>query len=107
MKIILFDLTNRNTLEKISQQLRTENAEVHDVTANVSELPNGAYGAIDQIWYQGEVLTKLADMFSANIFRDETEFIFDTSLTILNTSVTILKQETAVLCKLTDYRQLL
>lgn len=107
MKVVVFDLINRNALNKISQNLRLTHADVHDIMASVSDLPNGAYGSIDQIWYQGTVMTKLADMFSANLFPDGTEFIFDTELTILNTAVTILAQDTQLTSTFTDFRELL
>lgn len=107
MKILLFDLHNRNSLEKLSQQLRLQYDIVHEVFANLEELPNGAYGSVDQIWYQGTVLTKLADMFSAKLFKDGTEFIFDTNLTILNISVKMLTSDTDLEYKITDFRTLL
>jgi hypothetical protein len=107
MQVVLFDLTNRNTLEQLSQKLRLTNQEVHDVFANVNELPNGAYGIIDQTWYVSQVIAKLADMFSANLFSNNTEFILDTELTILNISVTMLALETQLNCKITNYRDLL
>ena len=107
MQVVLFDLTNRTALEKISQKIRLPNAVVHDVVASVGDLPNGAYGAIDQVWFLGEVLSKLADMFSANMFENGTEFILDTQLTILNTAVTILTDNTDLECTITDFRDLL
>lgn len=107
MQVVLFDLENRVALEQISQKLRSMELEVHDVSADVCDLPNGAYGSIDQIWYIGQVLSKIADMFSANLFPDGTEFIFDTELTILNNAITILAQNTQLDCKFNNFRDLL
>ena len=107
MKIILFDLCNRDSLAELSQKLRAQSNIVHDVIASINDLPNGAYGAIDRIWYQATVATKLADMFSGKMIEPDTEFIFDTTLTFLNTSVTILSNEQGITTTVTDFRDLL
>ena len=107
MKVLIFDLTNIDSLSQISHLLRSTPNIVHDIDAPLGELPVGLYNQIDQIWYTGTVLTKLADMFSANLFDDGCEFIFDTQSTILNTSVTILSNEQGITTTVTDFRTLL
>ena len=108
MKVVLFDLTNHQALQHISQQLRNTDYSVHDVRAIMEHLPTGNHAsAVDQIWYQSTVVTKLADMFSGKIIEPNTEFIFDTTLTFLNTSVTILSNEQGIHTTVTDFRELL
>lgn len=108
MKVVLFDLANHQTLQQLSQKLRSFNKEVHDVQASMEDLPTGNLdSAIDQIWYIGTVSTKLADMFSGKMFDNNVEFIFDTTLTFLNTSVTILSNEQGIQTTVTDFRELL
>ena len=108
MKVVLFDLTNYQTLQQLSQKLRTTDNNVHDVQAIMEHLPTGNHAsAIDQIWYIGTVATKLADMFSGQMIQPDTEFIFDTTLTFLNTSVTRLSNEQGIQTVVTDFRELL
>ena len=108
MRVVLFDLANHQTLQQLSQKLRTADNDVHDVEAIMEHLPTGNHAsAIDQIWYQGTVATKLADMFSGQMIQPDTEFIFDTTLTFLNTSVTILSNEQGIQTTVTDFRRLL
>ena len=108
MRVVLFDLTNHQALQQVSQKLRTTDKDVHDVQAIIKHLPTGNHSsAIDQIWYTGTVVTKLADMFSGKMFDRTTEFIFDTTLTFLNTSVTILANEQGIAVTVTDFRTLL
>ena len=108
MKVVLFDLTNYQTLQQLSQKLRTTDNNVHDVQAIMEHLPTGNHASlIDQIWYIGTVATKLADMFSGQMIQQDTEFIFDTTLTFLNTSVTILSNEQGITTTVTDFRTLL
>ena len=108
MKVVLFDLTNYQTLQQLSQKLRTTESDVHDVQAIMEHLPTGNHNsAIDRIWYIGIVTTKLADMFSGQMIQPNTEFIFDTTLTFLNTSVTILSNEQGITTTVTDFRTLL
>ena len=108
MKVVLFDLNNFQTLQQLSQKLRTTNNNVHDVQAIMEHLPTGNHSsAIDQIWYIGTVSTKLADMFSGQMIQPDTEFIFDTTLTFLNTSVTILSNEQGITTTVTDFRTLI
>ena len=108
MKVVLFDLTNHRALQQVSQTLRSIHTDVHDVQAIMKHLPTGNHtSAIDCIWYQGIVATKLADMFSGQMIQPNTEFIFDTTLTFLNTSVTILSNEQGITTTVTDFRQLL
>jgi hypothetical protein len=108
MKVVLFDLQNHQTLQRISQKLRNTNSNIHDVHAVMEHLPTGNHAsAIDQIWYIGTVTTKLADMFSGQMIKPNTEFIFDTTLTFLNTSVTILANEQGINVTVTDFRELI
>jgi hypothetical protein len=108
MKVVLFDLQNHQALQHISQQLRNTNSNVHDVQAIMEHLPTGNHAsAVDQLWYQGTVVTKLADMFSGMMIESNTEFIVDTTLTFLNTSVTILSNEQGIDVTVTDFRTLL
>ncbi len=108
MKVVLFDLVNHQALQHISQTLRNTQKDVHDVYAIMEHLPTGNHAsAIDQIWYQGTVVTKLADMFSGKMIAPDTEFIFDTTLTFLNTSVTILSNEQGIDVTVTDFRTIL
>jgi hypothetical protein len=108
MTVVLFDLTNHQALQHISQQLRNTNSNIHDVQAIMEHLPTGNHNsAVDQIWYIGTVATKLADMFSGKMIEPNTEFIFDTTLTFLNTSVTILSNEQGIHTTVTDFRELL
>ena len=108
MKVVLFDLTNHQALQQVSQTLRRTENNVHDVQAIMEHLPTGNHAsAIDQIWYIGTVSTKLADMFSGKMIQPNTEFIFDTTLTFLNTSVTILSNEQGITTIVTDFRTLL
>lgn len=72
-------------------RLRKHTSDVHEVYANIDEVPTGSYlSSVDQIWYVGEVLSKLADCASANLFDDSSEFIFDTHDIFLNTALTSL-----------------
>ena len=108
MRVVLFDLTNHQALQQVSQKLRNVHSNVHDVQAIMEHLPTGNHAsAIDQIWYIGTVATKLADMFSGMMIEPDTEFIFDTTLTFLNTSVTILTNEQGIHVTVTDFRELL
>lgn len=108
MRVVLYDLTNHQALQTVSQKLRSTNRDVHDVQAIMEHLPTGDHtSAIDQIWYQANVATKLADMFSGKMIQPNTEFIFDTTLTFLNTSVTILSNEQGITTTVTDFRDLL
>jgi DNA-binding transcriptional MerR regulator len=108
MKVVLFDLTNHRALQHISQQLRNTNFNIHDVQVIMEHLPTGNHNsAVDQIWYIGTVVTKLADMFSGQMIKSDTEFIFDTTLTFLNTSVTILSNDQGIHTTVTDFRELL
>lgn len=108
MQVVLFDLLNHQTLQQLSQKLRTTQNDVHDVQAIMEHLPTGNRGsAIDQIWYQGMVASTLADMFSGQMIQPNTEFIFDTTLTFLNTSVTILSNEQGITTTVTDFRTLI
>jgi hypothetical protein len=108
MKIILFDLINYQTLCELSQLLRSQHNEIHDVQAVMEHIPTGnRESAVDQLWYLGTVVTKLADMFSGQIVNPDTEFIFDTTLTFLNTSVTALANEQSMHVTVTDFRKLL
>ena len=108
MRVVLFDLENHQALQQISQKLRSTEKDVHDVQAIMEHLPTGNHeSAIDQIYYQGIVVIKLADMFSGQMIRPDTEFIFDTTLTFLNTSVTILSNEQGIQTVVTDFRDLL
>lgn len=108
MKVVLFDLVNHQTLQQVSQKLRSTQNDVHDVQAIMDHLPTGNHAsAIDQIWYQGIVASTLADMFSGQMIQPGTEFIFDTTLTFLNTSVTILSNEQGITTTVTDFRTLL
>ena len=108
MKVVLFDLANHQTLQHISQQLRSSQQEIHDVQAIMNHIPTGDRNSpIDQIWYLGTVVTILADMFSGNLIKPDTEFIFDTTLTFLNTSVTILSNNQGITTTVTDFRTLL
>jgi hypothetical protein len=108
MKVVLFDLQNHQALQHISQTLRNTNSNIHDVQAIMEHLPTGNHNsAVDQIWYIGTVATKLADMFSGQMIKSDTEFIFDTTLTFLNTSVTILSNEQGIHTTITDFRELL
>ena len=108
MKVVLFDLTNHQTLQHLSQALRSNYTDVHDVQAIMEHLPTGNHdSAIDRIWYISTVATKLADMFSGLMIQSNTEFIFDTTLTFLNTSVTILSNEQGIQTTVTDFRTLL
>jgi len=108
MKIILFDLINYQILCQLNQLLRNQYSEVHDVQAVMEHVPTGnRESAIDQLWYLGTVVTKLADMFSGKMIEPNTEFIFDTTLTFLNTSVTILANEQGINVTVTDFRELI
>lgn len=108
MKVVLFDLENHQTLQQLSQKLRSTTKEVHDVQATMEDLPTGNHAsAIDRLWYIGIVTTKIADMFSGQMIQPNTEFIFDTTLTFLNTSVTILSNEQGIDVTVTDFRTLL
>ena len=108
MKVVLFDLTNHQTLQHLSQALRSNYTDVHDVQAIMEHLPTGDHNSsIDQLWYIGTIVTKLADMFSGKMIQPDTEFIFDTTLTFLNTSVTILSNEQGIDVTVTDFRTLL
>ena len=108
MKVVLFDLTNHQALQQVSQKLRTTEPDVHDVQAIMEHLPTGNHeSAIDQVWYVATVASKLADMFSGKMIQHNTEFIFDTTLTFLNTSVTILSNEQGITTTVTDFRDLL
>ena len=108
MKVVLIDLINHRALEQISRQLRNTNTNVHDVEPRMDHMPVSNWSsAINQIWYQGMIATKLADMFAAQMIQPDTEFIFDTTLTFLNTSVTILSNEQGITTVVTDFRTLL
>ena len=108
MRVVLFDLVNHRALEQVSQTLRTNQHDVHDVQAIMEHLPTGNHeSSIDQVWYVATVATKLADMFSGEMIQPDTEFIFDTTLTFLNTSVTILSNEQGITTTVTDFRDLL
>jgi hypothetical protein len=108
MKVVLFDLVNHRALQQVSYKLRTTDKEIHDVQAIMDHLPTGNHdSAIDQIYYQGIVVVKLADMFAGQMIEPNTEFIFDTTLTFLNTSVTMLSNEQGITTTVTDFRRLL
>lgn len=108
MRVVLFDLANHQALQQVSRKLRTTDKDIHDVQAIMDHLPTGNHNsAIDQIYYQGIVVVKLADMFSGQMIQPDTEFIFDTTLTFLNTSVTILSNEQGITTTVTDFRTLL
>ena len=108
MKVVLFDLLNHRALQQLSQTLRNNQNVVYDVQATMNHLPTGnRRSSIDQIWYIGTVATKLTDMFSSQLIKPDTEFIFDTTLTFLNTSVTMLSNEQGIDITVTDFRQLL
>ena len=108
MRVVLFDLVNHRALQQVSQKLRTNQHDVHDVQAIMEHLPTGNHeSVIDQIWYVSNVVIKLADMFSGQMIQPDAEFIFDTTLTFLNTSVTILSNEQGITTTVTDFRTLL
>ena len=84
--------------------LRKTSSDVHEIYANTDEVPTGCYlSSVDQIWYVGEVLSKLADCAAANLFDDSAEFIYDTHDIFLNTAVTALYPN----AKTTDIKALL
>lgn len=108
MRVVLFDLENYQTLQQLSQKIRSNQSDIHDVQAIMDHLPTGNQdSSIDRIWYLGTVVTKLADMFSGQLIKPDTEFIFDTTLTFLNTSVTMLSNEQGIDVTVTDFRTLM
>ena len=97
MRVILFDLPNHLAFSKLSIKLREEVNDVHDVSALVEDLPTGNYqSSIDQIWYVGQVMSKLADMFSANMISENAVFVLDTSNNFLLSATEILSADTGV-----------
>lgn len=91
MQVLVYTLQKHHSMHALGIRLRKLQSDVNDVCANIDEVPTGDYlSAIDQIWYVGEVLSKLADSASAGLFNNNAEFIFDTHDIFLNTALTAL-----------------
>lgn len=91
MQVLVYSLQRHHSMHSLGIRLRKTSSDVHEISANVDEVPTGDYlSAVDQIWYAGEVLSKLADCASAGLFDSSAEFIYDTHDIYLNTAITTL-----------------
>lgn len=103
-QFVVYDVSNYAWFEVVSNKLRQTNADVHDITLQLVDMPVSDWSSpINQIWSAGLALTKLADMVSGKVVTDGSEFIINTELTCLAEGITMLMQSQNITCKITHW----
>jgi len=106
----IHDLKNYILHKKIVKNLRqlfkgqTEDA-VYEIFPDSENIPTGVYcSPIDQIWFIGNVLASLADIFNDHTLKDGDQFVYDPSILALDWALDMLSLEKNIKITKIDYR---
>jgi hypothetical protein len=93
-------------VEIAAESLREIDNNVHEVKADPGEIPLEEWDSVvNQVWFAGEVMKKLADMFAAKTIPPDVEFVVDTNMELLVKSINMLSQSSGFVPTMTHWNK--